>query len=256
MSGLDTPEYRSLFSCDGKVVVVTGGSGALGAQFSAGLAAHGARVFVADVEPPEAADVDHVRMDITDGASIGAALDDVVERAGGLHGLVNCAYPRTEDWGARLEDVPMKSWRTNVDWHLGGYFECCREAASRMSPEGGSIVNLSSIYGIVGPTWSIYEGTEMTMPVAYSAIKAGILGLTRYLATAYGPSGIRVNAVSPGGIQAGQPASFVQRYSADTPLGRMARADEVVGAIVYLVSDASSYVTGHNLVVDGGWTAR
>lgn len=195
-------------------------------------------------------------MDITFDASVISGFAEIAERAGRIDALVNCAYPRTAEWGAHLEDVAMDSWRANVDWHLGGHFQCCQEAAGRMPRTGGSIVNTASIYGIVGPTWSVYEGTDMTMPVAYSAIKSGILGLTRNLATAWGPRGIRVNAVSPGGVEVGQPADFIERYAANTPLGRMAEARDIVGPIVFLVSDASSYTTGNDLVVDGGWTAR
>jgi NAD(P)-dependent dehydrogenase (short-subunit alcohol dehydrogenase family) len=120
---------------------------------------------------------------------------------------------------------------------------------------GGAIINLASIYGNVAPDFSIYEGTEMTMPVAYSAIKGGIIALTRYIATYYAHYNVRANTVSPGGIFDHQKPSFVERYSKKTPLGRMARPEEIVGAVVYLASDASSYVTGHDLIVDGGWTA-
>lgn len=249
-------DYGPVFRCDGMVVVVTGGCGLIGREVCAGLVAQGARVFSADVSPETPAGVEPVAMDITVDASVKAAFADIAERAERIDALVNCAYPRTADWSAHLDDVEMDSWRANVDWHLGGYFLCCREAAARMPPTGGSIVNTASIYGIVGPTWSVYEGTGMTMPVAYSAIKSGILGLTRFLATAWGPRGIRVNAISPGGVEDGQPAGFIERYAANTPLGRMAEARDIVGPTVFLVSDASAYVTGHNLVVDGGWTAR
>jgi NAD(P)-dependent dehydrogenase (short-subunit alcohol dehydrogenase family) len=120
---------------------------------------------------------------------------------------------------------------------------------------GGSIINLASIYGIVAPDFSIYEGTELTMPVAYASIKAGIIALTKYIATYFGHDNIRANTVSPGGIYDNQPPSFVDKYSRKTPLGRMGNPSEIVGAVIYLASDASSFVTGHNLTVDGGWTA-
>lgn len=249
-------DYSTVFRCDDKVVVVTGGSGLVGSEVCAGLVAQGARVFSADISPEAPAGVEPVTMDITVDASVKTAFANIAERAGRIDALVNCAYPRTADWGAHLDDVAMDSWRANVDSHLGGYFHCCREVAEHIPRTGGSIVNTASIYGIVGPTWSVYEGTDMTMPVAYSAIKSGILGLTRYLATAWGPRGIRVNAVSPGGVESGQPVGFIERYTANTPLGRMAEARDIVGPIVFLVSDASSYVTGHDLVVDGGWTAQ
>lgn len=251
-------DYSGLFSCEGKTVVVTGGGGLLGREIAAGLAAFGAAVVVADVaEPatiPEGAR--YLPLDIADEQSVLACLEAAAGTAGRVDALVNCAYPRTSDWGASIEDVTFESWKRNVDDHLGGYFLVSRAAAAAMAATGGgSIVNTASIYGIVGPTWAIYEGTEMTMPVAYAAIKGGLITLTKYLATRYGREGVRANTLSPGGIFAGQDPSFVERYGERTPLGRMARPDELVGAAVFLVSDASSYVTGHDLVVDGGWTA-
>ena len=121
---------------------------------------------------------------------------------------------------------------------------------------GGSIINFASIYGMVGPSWEVYDGTDMTMPSAYAAIKGGVLTMSRFLATYYGPSGVRCNCVSPGGIRDAQPDSFVKSYEGLTPLRRMGRPEDVVGATVFLASDAAGYITGHNLVVDGGWTAR
>ncbi|MEK7333547.1 MAG: SDR family oxidoreductase, partial [Nitrospirota bacterium] len=120
---------------------------------------------------------------------------------------------------------------------------------------GGTIINLASIYGVVAPDFSIYEGTEMTMPVAYSAIKGGIIALTRYIATYYAKYNVRANTVSPGGIFDNQQETFVKRYSDKTPLGRMGSPSEVTGAVVFLASEAASYITGQNLIVDGGWTA-
>ena len=246
-------DYTKLFSCEGTTALVTGGSGLLGVEVVAGLAAAGARVFAADILPAEVAGaVGSVSLDVTSATSIAAAFDEV----GRVDTVVNCAYPRTADWGTDIADVPLASFDENLRMHLGGYFAVSREAAERMAAAGGgSIINFASIYGMVGPTWEIYEGTPMTMPVAYSAIKGGIINLTRFLATRYGASGVRVNTISPGGIFDGQPESFVAAYGERTPLGRMARRDEIVGPVVFLASPAASYVTGHNLVVDGGWTA-
>lgn len=242
-----------LFSCSGKTALVTGGAGLLGRQVVAGLAEAGATVLSADIEPVAVEGAaESIELDVASPEAVRAAFD----RAGRVDVLVNCAYPRTADWGADIADVGPDSFAENLRTHLGGYFLVSREAAERMAASGGgSIVNFASIYGMVGPTWAVYEGTEMTMPVAYSAIKGGVITMTRHLATRYGCAGVRANTVSPGGVEDGQPASFVRAYSERTPLGRMARPDEVVGAVVYLASDASSYVTGTNLVVDGGWTA-
>ena len=246
-------DYSELFSCAGKRALVVGSSGLLGREVVAGLAAAGADVIGADVAPvlvPGA--VRAVELDIASEASVAAVFDDV----GAVDIVVNCAYPRTADWGADIADVPFDSFAENLRLHLGGYFLVAREAAMRMAASGGgSIVNFASIYGLVGPTWEVYEDTNMTMPVAYSAIKGGVINLTRYLATRYGPSGVRVNTVSPGGIEDGQDAAFIAAYARRAPMQRMALPHEVVGSVVFLASDASTYVTGHNLVVDGGWTA-
>lgn len=248
--------FLDLFACTGKVAVVTGGAGLLGRTLCEGLRTAGAEVYAADVADL-AAEPRALRMDIASAESVRAAFDDVISSSGRLDILVNCAYPRTSDWGASLDVEDFDSWCGNLQSHLGGYFVSSRAAGERMAAfGGGSIINFASIYGMVGPSWEIYDGTDMTMPSAYSAIKGGILGMCRFLSTYYGPAGVRCNCVSPGGIEAGQPASFVERYESLTPLGRMGRPDDVVGATVFLASDAASYVTGHNLVVDGGWTAR
>jgi len=168
--------------------------------------------------------------------------------------MVNSAYPRTKDWGNKFEEVTFESWKCNLNSQLGGCFLCCREAAAHMKKRGGSIINIGSTYGVVAPDFSIYHGTDMTMPAAYSAIKGGLINFTRYLATYYGKHNIRANVVSPGGIFDKQPGIFVAAYSKKTPLLRMAKPSDIVGAVIFLASEASSYVTGHNLMVDGGWT--
>lgn len=253
--------YKGLFSCENKVAVVTGGGGLIGREIIQGLREFGAFVYAADIDREKAADIlddkiKFLQLDITSEDSVNNAIAEVVRQSGRLDILVNCAYPRTKDWGAKFEDIKFDSWKENVNNHLGGHFLICRSAAEQMKKQGGgSIINLASIYGVTAPDFSIYEGTEMTMPAAYASIKSGIIALTRYIATYYGKCNVRANAVSPGGIFDGQPASFVERYSQKTPLGRMGRPDEIVGAVMYLASDASSYVTGENIMVDGGWTA-
>ncbi|MRS12085.1 MAG: SDR family oxidoreductase [Actinobacteria bacterium] len=252
----DTTGYQDLFSCAGRTAVVTGAAGLLGREVCAALAAAGADVWAADVADPG----DSPRalsLDINSEASVAAAFDRAVAASGRLDVLVNCAYPRTSDWGAPVDSESLDSWRKNVDMHLGGYFATSREAAKRMAAAGGgSVINFASIYGVVGPSYEVYDGTNMTMPSAYAAIKGGIISITRLLATAYGPRGVRCNCVSPGGVQDQQAPSFVERYESLTPLGRMAKPADIVGAVVFLASDAGAYVTGQNIIVDGGWSAR
>jgi NAD(P)-dependent dehydrogenase (short-subunit alcohol dehydrogenase family) len=254
--------YRNLFSCKDKIALVTGGLGLIGKEIVRGLDAFGASVCIADINEHQMeslknlAKVNFQYLDITSEDSIHQALEAVIERHKKIDILINCAYPRTGDWGARCEDVSFDSWKMNVNSHLGGYFLCCQKVAEQMKVQGGgSIVNLASIYGVVAPDFSIYEGSTMTMPVAYAAIKGGVIAFSKYMATYYAKDNIRVNCVSPGGVFDKQSGSFVEKYIAKTPLGRMATPGDIVGAVLYLASAASSYVTGHNLIVDGGWTA-
>jgi NAD(P)-dependent dehydrogenase (short-subunit alcohol dehydrogenase family) len=255
--------YRNLFSCKDKVALVTGGLGLIGQEIVRGLNDLGAFVCIADINEDKMKGLNnptafnYQNLDITSDDSIRQTLEAVIRQFKKIDILVNCAYPRTGDWGARCEDVSIDSWNMNVNSHLGGYFLCCQKVAEQMKLQGGgSIINFASIYGIVAPDFSIYEGTPMTMPVAYSAIKGGVIAFSRYMASYYAKHNIRVNCVSPGGILDKQPDSFVEHYVAKTPLGRMGTPEDIVGAVLYLASDASSYVTGHNLIVDGGWTAR
>jgi NAD(P)-dependent dehydrogenase (short-subunit alcohol dehydrogenase family) len=254
--------YHNLFSCKDKVALITGGLGLIGKEIVQGLIDFGASVCIADIDEHQMeglknrSNVNFQPFDITSEDSVRQTLQAVIKQYKRIDILVNCAYPRTGDWGARCEDVTFDSWKMNVNSHLGGYFLCCQKVAEHMKlQKGGSIINFASIYGVVAPDFSIYEGTPMTMPIAYSAIKGGIITLSKYMAAYYAKDNIRVNCISPGGVFDKQQTSFVERYTAKTPLGRMATPKDMVGAVLYLASDASSYVTGHNLIIDGGWTA-
>ncbi|MFW6065136.1 MAG: oxidoreductase [Candidatus Natronoplasma sp.] len=254
------------FLLEGKTAVVTGGAGLIGEEVVKALAQAKANVMIADVDNENGEELEErlsendlkvffKRSDITDEDSIQETIDSAEEKYGGIDIWVNCAYPRTSDWGNKFEKISYESLKKNIDMHLNGYFLCCQKIAEYMKEkEGGVIINFGSTYGVVGPRFDIYKDTEMTMPAPYSAIKGGIINFTRYLATYYAPHKIRVNAICPGGVYDGQDENFVKRYSENTPLGRMAEPEEIAGPVLFLCSDAASYITGEVLMVDGGWT--
>jgi len=263
-----------LFDLTGRVAVITGGMGQLGAEYAAGLAARGMKVAIFDVETESRGGVADLsseairgfEVDVTDRDSIDRATGEVVAAWGAPHLLVNNAgidAPPNAS-GAEVgpfESYPEDSFDRVMDVNVKGTLLCCQVVGARMAAEGrGSIVNISSIYGMLSPVQSLYDfrragGEEFVKPVAYSVSKSAILNLTRYLATYWAKSGVRVNTVTLAGVANEQPREFVEAYTARIPIGRMAEAAEYVGAVVFLASDASSYVTGANLVVDGGWSA-
>jgi NAD(P)-dependent dehydrogenase (short-subunit alcohol dehydrogenase family) len=241
---------------EGRVAIVTGGAGQLGAEIVRGLEECGARVAVFDVA------IDPFRVDVTDRSALEAAVDEL----GTPHILVNAAAldsppdAPVEEVGP-VESYPEESFDAVMDVNVKGTFLACQVVGARMAEAGrGSIVNISSIYGMLSPVQDLYEfrrhgGEEFFKPVAYSVSKSALYNLTRYLATYWAKSGVRVNTLTLAGVANDQPEEFVDAYTARMPLGRMADVGEVVGPVVFLASDASSYVTGANLVVDGGWSA-
>jgi NAD(P)-dependent dehydrogenase (short-subunit alcohol dehydrogenase family) len=244
-----------MFSLKDKIVVITGSNGLLGRTIINSLREEGVTAIGADIQFDNQTEHDFI-MDITNEISVRELAEKIVTKYGRIDGWLNNAYPRTDDWDKKLEDVTLESWRANIDMHLNGYFLCCQIVLMQMKKQGyGSLINMSSIYGVVGPDFTIYEGTNMTMPVAYSAIKGGLVNLTRYLSAYYGPYQVRVNCVSPGGIFNNQPQSFIDNYNKKVPLRRMGNAKDIFASIYFLLADESSYITGHNLIVDGGWTA-
>jgi len=239
-----------------KIIVVTGGNGLLGTSFMERIRAAGGIAISADIYAANDPEQDTMHCDITDEASVSALIAAVVGKYGRIDGWINNAYPRTKDWGTAFEKIPLASWQQNVDMHLNGYFLCCKLALEQMKKQGsGSLINMGSIYGIGGPDFTVYEGTEIVNPAAYSAIKGGIINLTRYLASYYGKHQVRVNCISPGGIFDNQHETFVQQYEKRVPVKRMGLPKDIAPAAVFLLSDDSSYITGHNLVIDGGWSA-
>jgi NAD(P)-dependent dehydrogenase (short-subunit alcohol dehydrogenase family) len=265
------------FNLTGKSAIVTGGIGLIGREFCRTLAEAGASVLVADIDGDTAEvyatelrsagfDAGFARVNVTDPESVRAMVDCSVDLFGGLDILVTCAAmdPKFDSahegqHGNTFEDFPLDAWKSTIDVNLTGMFLCCQAAAREMvKKNSGSIINICSTYGLVGPDQRIYirpGQPRRTKPVYYSVSKAGVLGLVRYMATYYAGTNIRANALTPGGIFNDHDDLFVQNYSARTVLGRMAHKDEMNGALLFLASDASSYMTGGNLVVDGGWTA-
>jgi len=270
-------DVRDKFDLAGRVAIVTGGAGLLGKEFSKSLAQAGASVVVADIDERKGQQVAHelegmglrvlpVTVDVGERASVAAMVSATLRKWSRVDILVNSAAldPKFEpgrgaEFSNAFEEFPRETWNRALEVNLTGVFLCSQAAARPMLEAGqGVMINLCSTYGLVGPDQRIYqrEGQPPQFkPVYYSVTKAGVLGLTRYLAAYYAGKNIRVNALTPGGTQQDQEAGFVDQYSARTILGRMARPDEMNGALLFLASDASSYMTGANLVVDGGWTA-
>ncbi len=241
---------------NGKVILVTGGSGLLGKAMVAHIADNNGIAINGDIDAQTNPKYHSLCLDITNSESISEGIQHIVSIYGRIDGLVNNAYPRTSDWGNKFEDVTLDSWQKNVDSQLNRVFEITQLVIKEMKKQKiyGSIVNIASIYGVVGNDFTVYEGTNLTSPAAYSAIKGGLINFTRYLASYFGQDHIRVNCVSPGGIFNNQSAIFVNNYEKKVPLKRMGQPEDIAPAVTFLLSDESSYITGHNLMVDGGWS--
>lgn len=250
---------------DGKVVVISGGAGLLGRHFSTAVADVGGLVVVADSNLAAAgvvadqisaggARAEAVHMDITAKASLDDLIAQLHDRHGHIDAVVNTAYPRNANYGRKLEDVTYEDFCVNTGLHLGGYFLVAQRFAQYFRTHGGgNIVNLASIYGTMAPRFEVYAGTPMTMPVEYAAIKSAIIQLTRYFAQYYKIDGVRVNALSPGGILDHQPEAFLERYNAHCGTKGMLEAEDVTGALLFLLSEDARFVTGQNLIVDDGF---
>lgn len=255
----------------GRRALVTGGAGPIGRAVSQTLVELGATVAVLDCDPAGCADQAEalnragarraipLPCDLRDEAATRAAVAAAQRTLGGLEILVHgAAYTGTAElpgWAVPFDQQQVGAWEAALRVNLTAAFVLAQAARDALAASGhGTVVLLGSIYGVVGPDLGLYEGTTMGNPAAYAASKGGLLQLMRYLSTVLAPR-IRVNAISPGGVWRHQPESFRARYDAKTPLGRMATEEDVTGAVAYLASDLSAYVTGHNLIVDGGWTA-
>ena len=288
-AAMDRAGAMADFSLAGQVAVVTGAAGLLGRRHCLALAAAGARVVATDLDqaaceavareiaavapaaPAAPAAASAVPMawaaDITRPESVQALRDAVLERCGAIDVLVNNAAlnekvesPLAAGEVLRFENFPLALWEDSLRVNVTGTFLCCQVLGGEMARRGaGSIVNIASTYAVVAPDQALYrqpDGTQTFFKsAAYPTTKGAVLALTRFLAAYWGRSGVRVNALSPGGVENGQDPGFVARYAARTPLGRMADPGDYEGALIFLASAASRYMTGANLIVDGGWTA-
>jgi NAD(P)-dependent dehydrogenase (short-subunit alcohol dehydrogenase family) len=269
-----TTSFRTLFDLTGRTAVVTGGCGILGRRFAEGLAEFGANVAIVDLDQAStdaladdlAARFANVRVkgyrcDITQSNQVRATAEAVEGELGPVSILLNNAASKTRDvdaFFAPVETFSQETWREIMAVNLDGMFNVAQVFGGRMAERGyGAIVQTASIYGLMAPDQRIYEGSEylgraINTPAVYTASKAGVIGLTKHLATYWAAKGVRVNTLTPGGVESGQNETFKARYAARIPLGRMAKSEEMVGAMLFLVSDAASYVTGQNIAVDGG----
>lgn len=265
------------FSLKGKNAIITGATGILGIQFSHALAAHGANVGVLDLDAGKISALKEeisgiygvealdLCCDVTDPSSVQEAVRKAEGKWGSIHVLHNNAASKgkdLDDFFRPFEEFKLETWKDIMSVNADGMFLVAQAVGKHMIEKGikGSIIQTASIYGVVAPDQRIYEGSfymgrRISSPAVYSASKAAVVGLTKYLAAYWGHRGIRVNTLTPGGVESGQNDVFTQKYSARVPMGRMAKASELTGALVFLASDASSYVTGQNIIVDGGLTS-
>ena len=254
--GENRRSLQELGDLHGRGALVAGGCGHIGRVAVEALAEAGADVVVCD---RDATGPGTIACDLADEEQARAAVRAAADRLGSLDVLVHCAAlvgaSDVPGWAVPFEAQSVEAWDAALRVNLTSAFVLVQEARTVLAAsKRGSVILFGSIYGNVGPDLTLYEGTEMANPIAYGASKGGVLQLVRYLATTLAPD-VRVNAISPGGIERDQPPVFRDRYAARTPLARMGREEDVKGALAYLASDLSAYVTGHNLVVDGGWTA-
>ena len=264
---------KEAFDLSGRTAIVTGAAGILGPQFASALAEMGARVALVDVDRDRcrtaaaevardfATETRAIVADVRDEAAVAEAVREVLAGWGAVDVLVCGAAAKSKGYFQPLFEYDLSDWNDVMSVNLTAAMLFAKHVGPAMVERGrGSIINIASIYGVVGPDPSLYEGSSylgrsINTPPVYAASKGAIVNFTRYLATTLAPH-VRANCISPGGVFSGQNDTFRERYAARTPMGRMARPEELRGVVAFLASDASSYVTGHNLVVDGGWTAR
>ena len=264
------------FDIKNKNIVLTGSSGRLGKQYANFLSEAGANMILIDIDTKSNSKLagelkrkyhtnsNSYTCDITKKDDIANISKSIIKEYPVIDGLINNAgfttsfakKEKKKSYTSSFEDFPIELWNQTLDVNLTGTFLCCQEFGKQMAKKkNGSIINIASHYGLIAPDQRIYGNSGLNLPISYATSKSGILNFTRYLASYWSKSGIRVNTLSPGGVFKNQNPDFVRKYSSKTMLGRMARKDEYVAAIIFLCSDASSYMTGSNLIIDGGWTA-
>ena len=261
---------KNIFDLTDKTVILTGAAGYLAGNYADGLSQSGANVVLADINYQGCKKLEHkirekydvdplsVKLDLTQSKSINNLVSKITKKYSGIDVLINnAAYQGTPKIRtAGFENLTLETWNQAISVNLTGIFLLSQQIGKIMKNQKfGNIINISSIYGIVGADQRIYGKSGQNSAVFYAATKGAVLNLTRYLASFWNRTGIRVNTFSPGGVENKQDKNFVKNYSKKTMIGRMARNDEYVGALIFLASDASSYMTGSNLIIDGGWTA-
>ncbi len=260
-----------MLKLNNRIALITGATGYIGRTFAKSLASHGANIAVVDIDSHKCQEICHELIqeysvkalpfsgDLSDDEFVHALPKQIDKNLGGLDILINNAgfvgTSNLEGWVTSFENQTTDTWRKVCEVNMTAPFTLCREAAPYLKKSGrGSIINIGSIYAVLGPDLSLYDDTAMGNPVAYAASKGGLMQMTRWLSTVLAPD-IRVNALCPGGVWRNQPEAFVKRYEARTPMKRMGTEEDMVGTMLYLASDMSLYVTGQNIMVDGGWSA-
>ncbi len=239
-----------------KIIVVTGGNGLLGKAYIHDIIKKGGIPINLDINHETDMKLNNIKFDLTNDNSIKESIDVIMKKYGRIDGLVNNAYPRTKDWGNKFEDVTPESFSKNVDIQLSRIFALSKPILEIMkNQKEGSLVNIASIYGVVGNDFTVYDNTPLTSAPAYSAIKGGLINFTRFIASYFGKYNVRCNCVSPGGIFDHQNEIFVKQYEYKVPMKRMGTPEDIAPSVSFLLSDESKYITGQNIVVDGGWTA-
>lgn len=260
---------NNLFDLTNKIALITGGAGLLASEHAIALASHGAKVYMADINLEkciqkaneiEEYPIETIQLDVTSKENWLNVVETIVKKEGKIDVLVNNAgytnSTKTSAFDKTFENFSLEDWNAIMDVNLTGTFLGCQTVGNQMiKQQKGSIINIASLYGVVSPNHKMYPGTGIVQPVAYTVSKHGVVALTKYVATWLAEKGIRVNSLTPGGIFDGHDGLFLERFKNLNPIGRMSNKDELRGGIVYLASEASSHVVGHNLVIDGGWTA-